>query len=71
MRQTGAGVIKVAVTATRLADTLGLLDIARDGNAVVIGMGDAGRARACWPRGSGRDGPMQAMALRPDRSRAR
>jgi 3-dehydroquinate dehydratase / shikimate dehydrogenase len=42
MRQTGAGVIKVAVTATRLADTLGLLDIARDGNAVVIGMGVAG-----------------------------
>jgi 3-dehydroquinate dehydratase / shikimate dehydrogenase len=42
MRQMGAGVIKVAVTAARLADALCLLDIARDGNAVVIGMGAAG-----------------------------
>ena len=42
MRQTGAGVIKIAVTAARLADTLPLLDIARDGDAVVIGMGAAG-----------------------------
>jgi 3-dehydroquinate dehydratase/shikimate dehydrogenase len=42
MRATGAGVIKIAVLAERLADTLPLLDIARDGNAVVIGMGDAG-----------------------------
>jgi 3-dehydroquinate dehydratase/shikimate dehydrogenase len=42
MRQTGADVIKIAVTAARLADTLRLLDIARDGNAVVIGMGAAG-----------------------------
>jgi 3-dehydroquinate dehydratase/shikimate dehydrogenase len=42
MRQTGGGVIKIAVTATRLTDTLRLLDIARDGDAVVIGMGAAG-----------------------------
>ena len=42
MRQTGAGVIKIAITAARLADTLCLLDIARDGDAVVIGMGAAG-----------------------------
>lgn len=42
MRATGAGVIKVAVAAARLTDTLPLLDIARDGNAVVVGMGDAG-----------------------------
>jgi 3-dehydroquinate dehydratase/shikimate dehydrogenase len=42
MRQTGAGVIKIAVTAARLTDTVGLLDIARDGDAVVIGMGAAG-----------------------------
>jgi 3-dehydroquinate dehydratase/shikimate dehydrogenase len=34
--------IKVAVTAARLSDTLPLLDIAKGGNAVVIGMGDAG-----------------------------
>src|SRR5688572_15320318 len=42
MRQTGAAVIKIAVTAARLADTLPLLEIAREGNAVVIGMGAAG-----------------------------
>jgi 3-dehydroquinate dehydratase/shikimate dehydrogenase len=42
MRATGAGVIKIAVTPTRLVDTLPLRDIARDGDAVVIGMGDAG-----------------------------
>jgi 3-dehydroquinate dehydratase / shikimate dehydrogenase len=42
MRTTGAAVIKVAVTAFRLSDTLPLLDIARAGDAVVIGMGDAG-----------------------------
>jgi 3-dehydroquinate dehydratase / shikimate dehydrogenase len=42
MRQTGAGTIKIAVTATRLTDTLRLLDIARDGNAIVIGMGAPG-----------------------------
>src|SRR5688572_8114526 len=42
MRNTGAAVIKVAVTPARLSDTLPLLDVAREGNAVVIGMGDAG-----------------------------
>ena len=42
MRATGAAVIKVAVMAARLSDTLPLRDIAREGNAVVIGMGDAG-----------------------------
>ena len=42
MRASGARVIKVAVTARKLTDTLPLLDIARGGNAVVIGMGDAG-----------------------------
>ncbi len=42
MRQTGAALIKIAVTATRLSDSLRLLDIARDGAAVVIGMGAAG-----------------------------
>ena len=42
MRGTGAALIKVAVTAARLSDTLPLLDIAKDGDAVVIGMGDAG-----------------------------
>jgi 3-dehydroquinate dehydratase/shikimate dehydrogenase len=42
MRATGAAVIKVAVMAARLSDTLPLREIARGGNAVVIGMGDAG-----------------------------
>lgn len=42
MRASGAGVIKVAVAAARLSDTLPLIDIARAGDAVVIGMGEAG-----------------------------
>jgi 3-dehydroquinate dehydratase/shikimate dehydrogenase len=42
MRQAGASLIKIAVTATRLSDALPLLDIARTGDAVVIAMGDAG-----------------------------
>ncbi len=42
MRGTGAALVKVAITARRLGDTLPLRDIARDGDAVVIGMGDAG-----------------------------
>ena len=42
MRQSGAGVIKLAVMASGLRDTLPLLEIGRAGNAVVIGMGDAG-----------------------------
>jgi 3-dehydroquinate dehydratase/shikimate dehydrogenase len=42
MRSAGAGSIKVAVMAARLSDTLCLRDIARDGTAVVVGMGEAG-----------------------------
>ena len=42
MRQTGAAVIKVAVTAARLTDTLPLVAVAREGDAVVVGMGAAG-----------------------------
>jgi 3-dehydroquinate dehydratase/shikimate dehydrogenase len=42
MRRSGAGTIKIAVAAARLADTLPLRDIAREGASVVIGMGDAG-----------------------------
>jgi 3-dehydroquinate dehydratase/shikimate dehydrogenase len=42
MRSHGAAVIKVAVMPRALRDTLPLLTIARDGDAVVIGMGDAG-----------------------------
>ena len=42
MRSVGAPVIKVAVMANRLVDTLPLIEIARAGDAVVVGMGDAG-----------------------------
>lgn len=42
MSAAGAGVIKLAVTPATLTDTLPLIDIARKGNAVVIGMGAAG-----------------------------
>jgi 3-dehydroquinate dehydratase / shikimate dehydrogenase len=42
MRASGARIIKVAVTARRLADTLPLAQIASGGDAVVVGMGDAG-----------------------------
>lgn len=42
MRGTGAGTVKVAVMPTRLSDTLPLIEIGRDGGAVVIGMGEAG-----------------------------
>jgi 3-dehydroquinate dehydratase/shikimate dehydrogenase len=42
MRQTRAAVIKIAFAASCLSDTLPLADVAREGDAVVIGMGDAG-----------------------------
>ena len=42
MRSHGAAVIKVAVMPHALRETLPLLNIARDGSAVVVGMGDAG-----------------------------
>jgi 3-dehydroquinate dehydratase/shikimate dehydrogenase len=42
MRSSGAAVVKVAITAERLSDTLPLIEIAKGGDAVVIGMGEAG-----------------------------
>ena len=42
MRSYGAAVIKIAVMPHALRETLPLLRIARDGDAVVVGMGDAG-----------------------------
>jgi 3-dehydroquinate dehydratase/shikimate dehydrogenase len=42
MRSHGAAVIKVAVMPHALCDTLPLLEVARGGDAVVVGMGDAG-----------------------------
>jgi 3-dehydroquinate dehydratase/shikimate dehydrogenase len=50
MRASGAALIKVAVLAERLTDTLPLIGIGRDGDAVVVAMGDAGapsRILAC------------------------
>jgi 3-dehydroquinate dehydratase/shikimate dehydrogenase len=44
MRQTGAAVIKIAVAVSRLSDTLRLRALTREGDAVVIGMGEAGLA---------------------------
>jgi 3-dehydroquinate dehydratase/shikimate dehydrogenase len=42
MRATGAELIKMAIMAKNLSDSLPLIDIAVDGPAVVIAMGDAG-----------------------------
>jgi 3-dehydroquinate dehydratase/shikimate dehydrogenase len=42
MRTIGAGVVKIAVAASRLRDSLPLREIARPGDAVVIAMGDRG-----------------------------
>jgi 3-dehydroquinate dehydratase/shikimate dehydrogenase len=42
MRATGAGTIKIAVAVNRSSETLGLKTIAKDGAAVVIGMGELG-----------------------------
>jgi 3-dehydroquinate dehydratase / shikimate dehydrogenase len=72
MRSTGAALIKVAVTAARLSDTLPLLEIAKDGDAVVIGMGDAGvpsrllasRFGSRWTYGGHGVAPGQVAAAR-------
>ena len=42
MRATGAGTIKIAVSVNRASETLCLKSIAKDGPAVVIGMGEVG-----------------------------
>jgi len=72
MRGTGTAVIKVAVTAARLSDTLPLLEIARAGDAVVIGMGDPGvpsrllaaRFGSRWTYGGNAVAPGQIPAAR-------
>ena len=59
MRAAGAAVIKIAVTVTRLSESLRLRDIAAEGDAVIIGMGNAGvptrllatRFRSRWTYG--------------------
>jgi hypothetical protein len=65
-------VIKVAISASRLADTLPLLEIARAGDAVVIGMGAAGvpsrllatRFGSRWTYGGNAVAPGQIPAAR-------
>jgi 3-dehydroquinate dehydratase/shikimate dehydrogenase len=49
MRATGAGTIKIAVTPHCLSDTLMLRTIAAAGDAVVVGMGDAGMVTRLLP----------------------
>lgn len=72
MRARGAAVIKVAVTAARLSDTLPLRELAKQGDAVVIGMGDAGvptrllatRFGSRWTYGGNGVAPGQIPAAR-------
>lgn len=72
MRAAGAGTIKIAVTARRLTDTLPLIDVARGGRAVVIGMGDPGvpsrllaaRFGSVWTYGGNAVAPGQIPASR-------
>jgi 3-dehydroquinate dehydratase/shikimate dehydrogenase len=72
MRSSGAATIKLAVTAKRLSDTLPLLDVAKEGSAVVIGMGDpgvpsrllAGRFGSRWTYGGDAVAPGQLPAAR-------
>jgi len=72
MRATGAAVIKVAVTAARLSDTLPLRELAKQGDAVVIGMGNAGvptrllatRFGSRWTYGGNGIAPGQIPAAR-------
>jgi len=72
MRASGAAVIKVAVTAARLSDTLPLRELAKHGDAVVIGMGDAGvpsrllatRFGSRWTYGGNGVAPGQIPATR-------
>jgi 3-dehydroquinate dehydratase/shikimate dehydrogenase len=72
MRQAGAAIIKIAVTAARLSDALALRPIAADGDAVVVAMGDAGvpsrilaaRFGSCWTYSGRAVAPGQIPAAR-------
>lgn len=72
MRATGAAVIKIAVTPARLSETLPLRHVASKGDAVVIGMGDAGlptrllatRFQSRWTYGGRGVAPGQIPAVR-------
>ena len=72
MRATGATVIKIAVTPARLSETLPLRQVASAGDAVVIGMGDAGiptrllatRFKSRWTYGGKGVAPGQVPTVR-------
>ena len=72
MRATGAAVIKIAVTPARLSETLPLRHVASEGDAVVIGMGDAGmptrllatRFQSRWTYGGRGVAPGQVPTVR-------
>jgi 3-dehydroquinate dehydratase/shikimate dehydrogenase len=72
MRAAGTGLIKIAVTASRLTDTLPLMRIAKGGQAIVIGMGEAGvpsrllasRYGSVWSYGGNGVAPGQMPASR-------
>jgi 3-dehydroquinate dehydratase/shikimate dehydrogenase len=72
MRATGAALIKIAVTPGRLSETLPLRHVASRGDAVVIGMGDAGmptrllatRFQSRWTYGGRGVAPGQVPTVR-------
>ena len=72
MRATGAEVVKVAVTARRLCDSLPLSDATRDGRTVVVAMGPAGLPTrilaahfgSCWSYAGDGVAPGQIPAAR-------
>jgi 3-dehydroquinate dehydratase/shikimate dehydrogenase len=71
MRATGAAVIKLAITAARLSDTLPLIDVARGGDAVVIGMGEAGIPSRLLPERYGSRWSYAGNAVAPGQIGAR
>lgn len=72
MRATGAAIVKLAITAQRLSDTLPLKEVTREGKTVAIAMGGSGiptRALAaqfgsCWSYAGNGVAPGQVPAAR-------
>jgi 3-dehydroquinate dehydratase/shikimate dehydrogenase len=65
MRSVGARTIKVAIAPERLCDTLPLVQLGREGNAVVIGMGDVGAATRLLPARFGSQWTYAGRAVAP------
>ena len=65
MRSMGAGMIKVAVTPQHLRETLPLIEIGREGSAIVIGMGDAGVVTRLLPSRFGSQWTYAGQAVAP------